>query len=772
MTVPDPAPPDDGPPRATDPLDPGPADEAARLAATVERLRARLADAEYAAATHALAGVAKGVLMERLGCDQAEATRQLERLARESGLPPAELCADIVGHSAVPPQAPARGAGALRTAEAGMLAADDTRAAARVLLDQALAPLGAVAVAVWAAAPDGTLTLAGQAGFPGAEEHRWCHVPPGVTTLARRALDERRDVRVTTATAEPTIGAGQFTADACRVVVPAEYAGRLLGVLEVCWPGPAGPFPPAVHRQLRALAEVCAHTLTTVPATPSAPSARPVPAELAALAEALPDPALILLPLLDADGTVADFRIAHANERFTDPAGRPRTAVTGLPLLEAYPTAARGGGLSEAAHRVYATGEPHHGTRVRPAAHAPTLTAGIGRVGEALLLTWRPEDDTTARTALLEHAQRLGRIGGFEENLITGRILWNSQLHELFGLEPTAPPIPLTRLRDHAHPDDTVALSRFLRTVLHHQRPASTAFRLRRADGVVRHLRVVAEPVADGAGLPTAVRGVCQDVSAQHWTEIALAATRAELADAEQRSAESDRLALQLQRAIMPPEPGPKEVAGLEIVVRYRPAQAEHLVGGDWYDAVRLPDGRVLLAVGDVAGHGIGAVTGMVALRNALRGLAATGAGPARLLGWLNSVTHHLTERVTATAVCGVYHPGRQVLTWARAGHLPPLLVRDGVATALPRVPGLLLGAVPRTRYREHTLELRSGDTLLMYTDGLIERRDRSVDHSLRQLLGAAQHPRPGLADQLDHLLLHSKADTDDDTCLVGVRLP
>jgi len=205
--------------------------------------------------------------------------------------------------------------------------------------------------------------------------------------------------------------------------------------------------------------------------------------------------------------------------------------------------------------------------------------------------------------------------------------------------------------------------------------------------------------------------------------------------------------------------------------VRYRPAETDHLVGGDWYDAVVLPTEQVLLAVGDVAGHGIDAATDMVALRNALRGLAATGAGPAQLLSWLNTVAHHLTDHVTATAVCGIYDPSSQTLRWARAGHPPPLLIRDGRATALPLPTGMLLGATGEAHYGEQELTLHPGDTLMMYTDGLIERKDASLDQSLEHLRAAAQVAVPALGEQLDYLLSHSNADTDDDTYLIGIRL-
>ncbi|MFE6994245.1 PP2C family protein-serine/threonine phosphatase, partial [Streptomyces pharetrae] len=382
------------------------------------------------------------------------------------------------------------------------------------------------------------------------------------------------------------------------------------------------------------------------------------------------------------------------------------------------------------------------------------------RHGNSVLLIWRIEDETARLASLLQHAQRLGRVGGFEENLLTGDITWNGQMFDLYGRPATSPPVPLEQLPAHAHPDDAVTIGRFLRTLLHQRRPASAAFRLQRPDGVTRHIRVVAEPVLDTDGRLFVVRGACQDISAQHWTEVALAATRDQLAHTEQQAAERNRLALQLQHAIMPPTQAPLQVPGMEVAVRYRPAETENLVGGDWYDAVVLPSRRVLLCVGDVAGHGIEAATSMVVLRNALRGLAVTGAGPGQLLSWLNLVAHHLTGAVTATAVCALYDPEERTLRWARAGHLPPVLVRGGEAAPLPLLKGMLLGAVPDAPFEEGEVRLAPEDTLLMYTDGLVERRDSSVEESLTHLLSTASRAAPTALDQqLDRLLTYSRSD-------------
>src|SRR5206468_3235054 len=181
--------------------------------------------------------------------------------------------------------------------------------------------------------------------------------------------------------------------------------------------------------------------------------------------------------------------------------------------------------------------------------------------------------------------------------------------------------------------------------------------------------------------------------------------------------------------------------AGLDIAAQYRPAGAGYLVSGDWYDTVLLPGGQMLLVVGDIAGHGIDAVTGMVALRNCLRGLAITGAGPASLLGWLNEVACHLTDGIIGTAVCGLYDPGARTLRWARAGHLPPVLVRGESATEISSAPDLLLGADPAASYHEISTSLRPGDGLLLFTDGLVERRDQPIDEALSVLLRAASRP-------------------------------
>jgi serine phosphatase RsbU (regulator of sigma subunit) len=769
--------------------------EAGRLAGMVERLREQVREAHAAADGRALIELAKGILIERWHVGPAQAARQLTDLAEQSGQSVLELSADIINQAArdrvtqvaadfLQRAVDDDGSGEaslavrLRAAESGALAADETQTVAESLLRHALVPLGANAVAVWAANGDGSLSLTGHAGFDDDEAARWRYVPPGVSTVARQALAGRCTVHMESVADTPSIGALRSPKGG-RVAICAGTGGRIHGVLEICWPEPLGPQPQAVERQLEALAELCAHTLETPPAEQDARADGPDPSgtELIDLADGLYDPALVLTPHLDGDGRLVDFRIRHANLRFQDPGGRPRGALQGTLLLEAYPMAVGASVLYDRLERSYATGEPVRLERMSMTTLVDEVPLqvmadiSVSRLGGALLMIWRIEDETARVASLLQHAQRLGRIGGFEENLDTGQITWSSQLFTLYGRPAAEGPSSLRGLAEHAHPDDAVAIGRFLRTLLHHRRPATVAFRLQRSDGVARHIRIVAEPVLDAGERVIALRGAYQDISSQHWTEVALAATRDQLAHTEQEAAERNRLALQLQHAIMPPAHGPLRAPGLEIAVRYRPAESESLVGGDWYDTLVLPSRLVLLCVGDVAGHGVDAATGMVVLRNALRGLAMTGAGPGQLLSWLNDVTCHLTDNVTATAVCALYDPDSHRLRWARAGHLPPAVLNAQDARTLPLTRGVLLGALPEAAYEETEVQLQPGDTLLMYTDGLVERRDTALQESLDHLLDTARTPVDSLSQLVDRLLTYSKSDTDDDTCVIGIQI-
>jgi len=234
--------------------------------------------------------------------------------------------------------------------------------------------------------------------------------------------------------------------------------------------------------------------------------------------------------------------------------------------------------------------------------------------------------------------------------------------------------------------------------------------------------------------------------------------------------AQERHIALELQRAILPLHEEPFDLPGLRTVARYLPASRASRVGGDWYITAEMPDGTVLLALGDVGGHGLAAAAGMARLRGALAGLAFTGESPDRLVGWLNDLVWHVGLEHTASVIVGFFEPGSRVLTWAQAGHPPPVLARGGLALALDAPHGILLGA-GRERYELATSPLRPGDLLLLYSDGLVERRDRGIDDSVASLISAVRgslDPEQMISAALGAL---GSAQTDDDTCLVALAV-
>lgn len=211
---------------------------------------------------------------------------------------------------------------------------------------------------------------------------------------------------------------------------------------------------------------------------------------------------------------------------------------------------------------------------------------------------------------------------------------------------------------------------------------------------------------------------------------------------------------------------------GLEIAARCRPAGARAGVGGDWYGTLPLPDGRLLFTVGDIAGHGFAAATTMSRLFHALEGLAVTGADSAQLMRWLNTLTCSLSTFTIASACVALYDPADRRLLLANAGHPSPVLVRAGGAAALPRPAGLMLGVDEGSAFAEETVALETGDVLLLYTDGLIERRRHNPDEDVSRLLAEASacSAEQDLDRYVDRIMERAESDTGDDACILAVR--
>jgi serine phosphatase RsbU (regulator of sigma subunit) len=239
--------------------------------------------------------------------------------------------------------------------------------------------------------------------------------------------------------------------------------------------------------------------------------------------------------------------------------------------------------------------------------------------------------------------------------------------------------------------------------------------------------------------------------------------------------AETQSIAERLQRSLLPELP---VVRGLQIAARYAPAADTAQVGGDWYDSFVLPQGDTALIIGDVTGHDLQSTVTMSQVRNMLRGIACDREEPpAAILRRLDLAVTALYGHRTATCVYSLVkgaEGGPYRLAWSTAGHPPPLLVTyDGGTRFLEGGHGMLLGVQPDSHRSDAVRRLPEGSTLLLYTDGLVERRGESLDHGLTRLRQRASAlSDQSLDDMCDELLSGLAAGSRDDVALLALRLP
>ena len=283
-----------------------------------------------------------------------------------------------------------------------------------------------------------------------------------------------------------------------------------------------------------------------------------------------------------------------------------------------------------------------------------------------------------------------------------------------------------------------------------------------RADGTRLAALVNSVQRRDGAGRPRIIRTTVFDATDRRAYEQELLRSRRREQD----------IAQLLQRSLLSGEPATSAALAVDVV--YRPAQAGLEVGGDWYDAFWLDDEQTVgLVVGDVVGRGIEAAAVMGQLRSAIRALASTGLSPGALLDALDGfVARHRVGRMTTVAYAQL-DVTTGALLYACAGHPPPILLGPGTAPlylwdgrSVP-LDSVAIGG-PRS---EGAAQLAPGATLLLYTDGLVERRAQSLDIGLAQLVAqAAAHDGAALAAMLRGIVRAMDEDHSDDLCLLGAR--
>jgi PAS domain S-box-containing protein len=256
---------------------------------------------------------------------------------------------------------------------------------------------------------------------------------------------------------------------------------------------------------------------------------------------------------------------------------------------------------------------------------------------------------------------------------------------------------------------------------------------------------------------------------------LGLAADRVALAIDHLRVYEREhRIAETLQRSLLP-ERLPR-LPGLEVAARYQPAASESEVGGDWYDVIAMPGGQVGLVMGDVAGKGLAAASMVGRLRSAMRAYALEGHSPADVVDRLNQlVWSEVEDSHMTTMVYVVLDPLEGRVTWVNAGHLPPLAVTsDGMARFLEGPSSVPLGVMSYPAYEAAETEMPLGGTVLLYTDGLVERPGELLDNGLDRLSAAVRGQRIGPEELCDHVLEHlvPAGGSSDDVALLALCSP
>jgi PAS domain S-box-containing protein len=371
----------------------------------------------------------------------------------------------------------------------------------------------------------------------------------------------------------------------------------------------------------------------------------------------------------------------------------------------------------------------------------------------------RVELRTTQLSAVnerLAESQELSHLGSWDWDVSTGDVNWSREMYRIHGLREDAP-ITFERVVEFAVPEDRARIQANVARALEERREVvpDIEYRIVRDDGSTRILYGKGRAIRSTDGAVTRMVGTVQDVT-------------------ERRELEREhRIADTLQQALLPDRL--PQLVGFSLAARYVPAEEGSAAGGDWYDVIELPDGRVALVIGDVAGHGAEAASVMGQVRMAVRAFSLEGHAPGFVVGRVHDLLRSLYEgEQMVTMLYLVVDPMTWESTMVNAGHPPPLLLdAAGGATYLESPTGLPVGLNWSLPYEESVALLRPGATLVLYTDGLVDRRDVAVERGLERLLEAATNKADSDIDDLCGGLLEALVPTDasDDVAILAARL-
>ncbi len=368
--------------------------------------------------------------------------------------------------------------------------------------------------------------------------------------------------------------------------------------------------------------------------------------------------------------------------------------------------------------------------------------------------------------SLLDQAQRLARVGSWEIDLTTGHVEASEEFLRIVGrsAEELADMGYEGLVVNLIHPDD----QQMVQTALDEADGSGIHYETRvvRPSGETVTVSVFGEVVLDENGERELLRGSVQDITERRAAEeaLAMAAANAEAA------AREHAIADQLQRSLLPQQGF--DLDHLEVATYYRAGVEGTQVGGDWYDVIELGGGRTALVVGDVMGRGVRAAAVMGQLRAAVRAYARLDLPPADLLESLDGLVREIGEDQIVTCIYAVFDPADQCLRFANAGHLPPVVAVPGGECRLvggDENPPLGVGPFNLT---QHHVDLESNARVVLYTDGLVERRGEDLELGIEALatrVAALTGPVDGVPEELVAAMLPD--GPDDDVAILVARV-
>jgi PAS domain-containing protein len=442
----------------------------------------------------------------------------------------------------------------------------------------------------------------------------------------------------------------------------------------------------------------------------------------------------LLTPVRDGEGAIVDFVVDYATREVSDLFGRSSADIVGSRLLDLEPHLADLD-VFDAYVQAMEESVPYE----KPASYETVLYRGrprrlllrrrAVRVGDRLLVSEQHLDRAQRQNEQVAQMEVIGGLGFAEWDLATGEVLWSPGFYRLFGRDEGSRPSTLDKLINLVHPDDRALVGEWLDTLLDGGSPVELKFRVHQ-----RTLHMTADPKKTPQGDVHLVQAVASDITEVRAAAEALRRTEAQLGEHRLRAAAERELTRQMRQMWYPATALELEAPGLRLLGRHWAPEEDWRFQADFLDAITAADGDMLISIGDIVGSGLAAASTMTRLMYPSRVMGHTGSPPAEILAALNTELRRGEQVELAGMVLARYVTEERKLVWAQAGHLPPVLLRNGTARLLKPPQGVLLGLSAQNGYGSATLDLEPRDLVIFFTGG-VAARHHSIADPLPQLL-------------------------------------